>query len=256
MVQELVRGLAVADFGNRIVLFGAALLLSVLPMVILLSDFASTRVDDDIARHLGLNGQSSRVIEGLIRPAHGITFNLAIMISLLLSFIGTVAMASSVQAIYERVFGLGHTASARNLLRCVVWVACVAGLLIGDAAVSTPLGGRPAGTLVVGLVDFSAMTLFFWWSMHTLLAARVPWRRLLPAAVTTALFWVGLGVFASFYFAPTIVSDSRLYGTIGIVFTMVSWFIAIGAVITLGAVVGAVWQNRRDRRRRTSAVKG
>ncbi len=66
--------------------------------------------------------------------------------------------------------------------------------------------------------------------------------------MTTAVFWMGLGVFASFYLSSTLVSDSRLYGKIGVVFTLVTWFIAIGAVITLGAVAGVVWQKRRSQR--------
>jgi uncharacterized BrkB/YihY/UPF0761 family membrane protein len=36
-----------------------------------------------------------------------------------------------------------------------------------------------------------------------------------------------------------------LYGSIGIVFDIVTWFIAAGAVITLGAATGAVWERRR-----------
>ena len=52
---------------------------------------------------------------------------------------------------------------------------------------------------------------------------------------------MGLGVFASDYFSSTVVSDSHLYGSIGVVFTLVTWFIAIGAVLALGAVAGVVW---------------
>jgi hypothetical protein len=66
-----------------------------------------------------------------------------------------------------------------------------------------------------------------------------------PAGIATGLFCVGLGVFAAFYFSSTVVDDSKTYGTIGVTFTLVTWFIAIGAVLTLGAVVGAVWQRRR-----------
>ena len=40
-------------------------------------------------------------------------------------------------------------------------------------------------------------------------------------------------------------SDSRTYGTIGAVFSILTWFIAIGAVIILGAVAGVVWEDRR-----------
>ena len=40
-----------------------------------------------------------------------------------------------------------------------------------------------------------------------------------------------------------------MYGVIGVVFTLVTWFIAIGAVIVLGASCGAVWQARLGRPR-------
>jgi len=48
-------------------------------------------------------------------------------------------------------------------------------------------------------------------------------------------------------------ADSRLYGTIGVVFTLLTWFIAIGAVIMLGALVGATWDQRKGRARSTTA---
>jgi hypothetical protein len=57
----------------------------------------------------------------------------------------------------------------------------------------------------------------------------------------------GLGLFSKFYFSDTIVSDSKIYGTIGAIFGVMTWFIAIGAVIILGAVAGAVWEDRRRR---------
>jgi hypothetical protein len=35
----------------------------------------------------------------------------------------------------------------------------------------------------------------------------------------------------------------RLYETIGVVFSLMIWFMAIGAVIVLGAVAGATWNS-------------
>jgi len=35
-------------------------------------------------------------------------------------------------------------------------------------------------------------------------------------------------------------------GAIGAVFGIMTWFVAIGAVIILGAVVGVVWEDRRS----------
>jgi membrane protein len=95
------------------------------------------------------------------------------------------------------------------------------------------------------------VTAFFWWTMYFLLAGRASWRILLRPAALTALLWIGLELFSSVYFSSSIISDSRLYGTIGVVFTLMIWFIDIGAVIVLGAAAGAASEQRRDRSART-----
>jgi membrane protein len=241
--QELFHGLGDVDFGDRTLIFGASMLLSVLPLIIVLSAFASHRIQDDIAQHLGLSHQGARIIDGLFH-ASVTSFNLAILIGLVLSFAGSIAVARSVQTIYERAFGQPHAVGAQGLLRSVVWMLAMGGVLIGDGAVGKTLRDGPAGPLVIGMVEFVGFTAFFWWSIHFLLGGRESWRHTRPAAIATALFWIGLGVFAGFYFSSTIVSDSKTYGTIGVTFTLVTWFIAMGAVLTLGAVVGAVWQRR------------
>jgi Virulence factor BrkB len=100
-----------------------------------------------------------------------------------------------------------------------------------------------------GLITYAGTTVFFWWTMHFLLAGQLAWSRLIRAAILTALFVLGLELFSSVYFSAAIVSDSRLYGPIGVVFTLLTWFIAIGAVIVLGAVAGATWDQRSGRSR-------
>jgi membrane protein len=86
---------------------------------------------------------------------------------------------------------------------------------------------------------------FFGWTVHFLLAGRVHWRRLVRPAILTALLWIGLELFSAAYFSTAIISDSSLYGTIGVVFSLMIWFIAIGAVIALGAVAGETWNQRK-----------
>lgn len=68
--QDVVRQLRVLDLGAWTVVFGAELLWSVLPFIILLSSLANERVDDDLSRHIGASGQGVRVIRGYsaIRP--------------------------------------------------------------------------------------------------------------------------------------------------------------------------------------------
>jgi membrane protein len=242
--QDFFRGLGAVDFGDRIIIFGACLLLSVLPLIIVLSAYAGHRIEDDIAVHLGLSKQGDHVIEGLFQ-ASVTGFDLAIFIGLLMAFAGTLAVARSVEVIYERAFQHAPLVPAKGWLRCLVWVVLVSAVVIGDTAVGKTLRDGPAGPAIISVVEFAGFTLFFWWSIHFLLGGRETWRAVLPAALVTSAFWLGLGVFAAFYFSSSIVSDSKTYGPIGVTFTLVTWFIAMGAVVTLGAVFGAVWQRRR-----------
>jgi membrane protein len=243
--QDFVRGLGAVDFGDRILIFGACLLLSVLPLIIVLSAYTSHRIQDDIATHLGLSAQGDRIVEGLFQ-ASDTSFNLGVLLGLLLSLAGTVAVARSVEVIYERAFAQPPLGRGQGWLRCTVWVVVIAAVVIGDTTIGKTLRDGPAGPLVIGVVEVVGFFLFFWWSIHFLLGGRESWRRVRPAALASALFWVGLGVFAAFYFSTTIVADSKTYGTIGVTFTLVTWFIAMGAVLTLGAVFGAVWARRRS----------
>jgi membrane protein len=243
--EDLVRRLGALDFFNWILIFGATLLLTVLPIILLLSSLANERVDDDLARHLGLNQQGSRIVGGLFTSAP-VKFDSGIVLSLIIGLASAIAVAITVQVIYEKAFDQAHRRSVHNVLRCAVWAVAVAGLLIAEGAISRELRGSPARPVVSAVVGLVGLTLFFWWTMHFLLAGRESWGRLYRPALTTAVFWIGLAVFSHFYFSSTVISDSKLYGTIGVVFSLVTWFIAVGAVLMLGAVVGAVWQNRRS----------
>jgi membrane protein len=246
--QAFLRQLRSVDFANSIVLFGASLLLSVLPFIILLSSLANHRIDTDLSRHIGLSREGARIVSQLFRssPAHSAA---PIVTALVVAAAGTMAVAGSLQVIYERVFGQQHRAW-RDVLRFLTWVAVLFGVLVTESVISNPVHAA-GGPVTQGLVTYAGTAAFIWWTMHFLLAGRVPWHRLIHAAVVTALLWIGLELFSSVYFSSAIISDSRLYGTIGVVFTLLTWFIAIGAVIVLGAVAGATWDQRKGRSRGT-----
>src|SRR6476620_6145405 len=98
-VQGLTERINALDFGNWIILFGASLLLTVLPLIILLSSLANERIDDDLSRHIGLNAKGAQIIEGLFRktPAHSAA---PIILGVIIGFAGTMAVAGSLQVIY------------------------------------------------------------------------------------------------------------------------------------------------------------
>lgn len=243
LAQGFVTQLKAIDFTDQVMLFGAGLLVSLLPFLILLSAFASNRVDDDIALRLGLNRQASGIMTHLLTSAPA-TLNAATATSLLFVAAGTFAVAGSLQQIYEKVFGQEHR-GLRGAYRLLIWVVALCLVVALETVAGRPVRDASAGAGLVELLTFAIWAPFFWWSMHFLLAGRVPWRRLLPSAVFTGAFYAGLGVFSKFYFSSTITADSRTYGTIGAILGILTWFIAIGAVIILGAVTGAVWEDRK-----------
>jgi membrane protein len=202
-----------------------------------------------------LSGEGARVIDSLFRSSHA-TVSFGLVVSLLLSVAGTTAVGRWVQALYEKIFEQDARSGWRNMLRCFVWAVGAALEVVLDAFVSPPLGRLPIGRVFLGFGNLAIVTAFFWWGLRWLLCSRVPWRRLFPAALATGVFWVGLGAFAALYFASALVSDDHLYGAIGAVFTLVSWFVAMGAVIVLGAVIGRVWVARREARLAGQASAG
>jgi membrane protein len=242
LAQSFVMELKILDFTQQIILLGAGLLVSLLPFLILLSAFASERIDDDIARRLGLNQRASGIVSHLFTSSPAV-LNVATFTSLLFVTAGTLAVAGSLQQIYEKAFRQDHR-GMRDMYRLPIWIVVLCAAVAFESIVGRPVRDASAGAVLTELVTFAVMTPFFWWTMHFLLAGRVPWRKLLLSAIATGACFAGLGVFSKFYFSSTIISDSRTYGTIGAVFGILTWLIAIGAVIILGVVAGVVWDSR------------
>lgn len=249
-VQAIVAQLKALDVFNWTTIFGAELLWSALPFIILLGSLANERIDDDLSRHIGLNSKGAHIVRSLFRnsPTHAVV---PIVTGLLFAFAGVIAVVASLQTLYERVFDQEHR-GWRDLPRYLAWVGILLGALIAEGSINGP-ERRAAGPVVQALVTFVAVAIFFVWTIHFLLAGRVPWRRVIRPALVTALLWVALTFFSSAYFSTTVIDDTKTYGTIGAVFTFLTWFILIGSVIVLGAACGAVWQTRTGTNARASA---
>jgi len=245
LAQSFLQRLKALDFADQAMLFGAGLLVSLLPFVILLSAFASQRVDDDISLRLGLDRKAAGIMDHLFTAAPA-RLNAATGTSLVFLVFGMLAVASSLQQIYEKVFGQDHHGGWRDLWHLLTWIVVLGVVVVAESLAERPVSAVAGGGWLAPLVTIGIMAPFFWWTMHFLLADRVRWRTLLPSAIITGVFYGCLGVFSKFYFSETIISDSKTYGTIGAIFGIMTWFIAIGAVIILGAVAGVVWEDRKN----------
>ena len=98
------------------------------------------------------------------------------------------------------------------------------------------------GPVLLGVIGLVVLTGFWWFTIWFLLGSRISWRDVFPAAVATAVFWLGMVVLGHLLRH----GDLRRHQDelIGVVFALMSWLIAIGVVIILGAVAGIVWRER------------
>ena len=238
-VGDCTERLKAAEFFSATMLIGATMLLSVLPFLIVVGSLANQRIDDDLSRHIGLDSEGARIVRGLFPTVHDHAAG-SIATALIVGLAGTLVTVNLVQQLYEKVFHQDQR-GWRDIGRYLAWVVALLGVLVIAGLTYGPV--RDVGGLVL-LVPWRVIvaTAFFWWGMHFLLAGRVAWRALWRPALVTGVCWIGLAGFSAAVFSSTIVSDSRLYGTIGVVFTLLTWFIAIGAVVVIGAAVGAAWE--------------
>jgi membrane protein len=232
--------LSALDFINQAMVFAATLLLMLFPFLIVPSmatghDFAAS-----LSKRMGLNHQASDAVATLFRGGSSHTVQAFGWIFLIL---GALGVAATLRALYERVFGLEHR-GAPDVLRLVVWLGASVAIVAFLGWTGRFVRDAYAGPVFLGVLSFLIVTGFFWWTMHFLLARRIPWRELLPSAVATSVCWLGLGVFSSIFFSSAIVSNNKEYGPVGVFFILMSWLIAVGVVIVLGAVVGGVWRER------------
>jgi len=83
--------------------------------------------------------------------------------------------------------------------------------------------------------------------MRILLGRRISWRKLFPGACARGVLYVAMELVFWLFFSGIVTSDAKKFGPIGIIFALLSYLIAVGVVVILGAVVGRVWQDRAGR---------
>jgi Virulence factor BrkB len=155
---------------------------------------------------------------------------------------GGIAAAAALQEIYEQAFDLPHR-RIKDLPHRLAWLAVLIGasLLSGWAGPGLRHAGGPALLAVAGLVWATG---FWWLTMRILLAGRISWRALFPAACATGVLYVAMQTVFSLVFSAMVISDEHTYGPIGTIFALLSYLIAVGVVVILGAVAGRAWHER------------
>ena len=231
------------ELTERAMGFAALAMLTVFPLLVVVAA-ASAATHHGVAvwvvYGMGLTGSSARAVVQLFSAPAKVLSTTSVFSLFLLGVFG-VTFAGSVQAGFERIWGL-PAGPWHKIWRQAVWVIVLIAYIYAAATVGTVTRHAPAETVSRASVAIVLGIAFFWWGLRFLVGGRVSYLAAMPGAVATVAFLTGLRVFSALVFEPLIVSNAVTYGALGTVLIVQSWLIGVGWVVYGGQLFGR-WFN-------------
>ena len=239
--EHLWRRLSAMDFINRGLLLASVLLLCFVPFLIVFQALIGRSAATSATRRFGLSHQAAMDVSNVLTSPKATSGSIT-GFSYVLFVLGGLAAASAIQELYENAFEV-EGRGVKDVPRRLVWlgVLVAASTLAGWAGPGVQDVGGP---VLLGLLGMLVLIGFWWFTLWWMLSGRRRWRELLPAALATALCWLGMTIVFRLTMSNTITSNYKKYGSIGVIFAIMSYLVAIGVVIIIGAVFGVVWRER------------
>jgi len=262
--RDLYRSGKEFELMQRALGFAALATLTVIPLLILVA--AANRSQHGglagwVVYGMGLRGSSADAVTRLFSAPARVLGTTSVFSAVLLGVAG-ISFAGSVQAGFERVWGL-PAGPWHKIWRQTVWLAGLVAYIYAAASVGTVTHrGAPETAARVGVAVVLGVA-FFWWGLRFLVGGRVSYLAALPAAVATMLGLSGLRVFSVLVFEPLIITNAVSYGTLGTVLIVQSWLIGVGFVLYGGQLFGhwfhdswlRDWADRRRARGEPAGAK-
>ena len=235
--KDLYRSGKEFELMHRAIGFAALAILTVIPLLIVVAA-ANPAPERGLAvwvvYGMGLTGPSADAV-AVIFSAPARVLGTTSVFSALLVAVSGVTFAGSVQAGFERIWGL-PVGPWHKIWRQLVWLAALTAYIYAEATVGTAAHDElTAGAAAVAVVFGLA---FFWWGLRFLLGGRVSYLAAVPGAVATIAGLGGLRVFSALVFEPLIADNAVSYGALGTVLIVQSWLIGVGWVIYGGQLFG------------------
>ena len=234
--KDLYRSGKEFELMHRAIGFAALAILTVIPLLIVIAA-ANPAPHPGLAAWviygMGLTGSSADAVTQLFSAPARVLGTTSVFSALLLGVAG-VSFAGSVQAGFERIWGL-PAGPWHKIWRQAVWLAALTAYIYAEATVGTVTHGGLAETAAVAVVLGIA---FFWWGLRFLIGGRVSYLAAMPGAVATIVGLGGLRVFSGLVFEPLIASNAVSYGALGTVLIVQSWLIGVGWVVYGGQLLG------------------
>jgi membrane protein len=230
--------------------FAALAILTVIPLLIVVAAASPAQhrgLGGWVVYGMGLTGSAAGAVARLFSAPARVLGTTSVFSAVVLAVSG-VAFAGSVQAGFERIWGL-PAGPWHKIWREAVWVVVFVAYIYAAASVGTVTHGRPTETAVRVAVAVVLGIAFFWWGLRFLTGGRVSYLAALPGAVATIAGLAGLRVFSGLVFEPLIASNAVSYGALGSFLIVQSWLIGVGWVIYGGQLFGRWFHDARPQAR-------
>jgi membrane protein len=229
------------EFIDRSMVIAAQALFSVTPLLVVVAAFApngfSSTALDTVTSAMGIESGDATALNTAataenVRAQTGVIGAILVLISAL-------SFARAIQRLYERVWEKPHRGGLVGNRRCLFWL--VAWLIYVQLLAAMFHAISDSGySLVRVFVQIAANAALWWWTAHTLLLGRVPWRSLWLGAFLTAV-GVNVMIQISDVVMPAYVKSSvEQFGGIGLMLAASTWLFVLGGVIVLATVLGRV----------------
>lgn len=237
--RDLYRSGKEFELMHRCMSFAALAMLTMIPLLIVI---AATNPAPNrglagwVIYGMGLTRSSADAVTRLFSAPARVLGTTSVFSVLLLAVAG-VSFAGSVQAGFEKIWGL-PAGPWHKIWRQAVWLLALVAYIYAEATVGTVTHGGPAQTVARVAVAVVLGIAFFWWGLRFLVGGRVSYLAAMPGAVATIVCLVGLRLFSGLVFEPLIARNAVSYGALGTVLIVESWLIGVGWVIYGGQLFG------------------
>ncbi|WP_405876400.1 MULTISPECIES: YhjD/YihY/BrkB family envelope integrity protein [unclassified Streptomyces] len=215
--------------------------LTAVPLLFLVAAFAPQGVRNQIITSvhdvLGISGSADQQLKKVYQADPANLQQSTGVVSALMVLLSATACSRAMQRLCQRAWRLPSAGARVAAWRWPVWIAVWMVVLALQGPLRDGFGvGLWLGLPLLLIVEVGV----WWWTQHLLLAARVPWMPLLPGALLTGVAMTALTVIAKVYVPAALNRSLDRYGSLGAVFTVLSWLIGLCVVVALCITVGAV----------------
>ncbi|MFD9305677.1 YhjD/YihY/BrkB family envelope integrity protein [Streptomyces sp. NPDC060048] len=215
--------------------------LTAVPLLFVFGSFAPQGVQDQLLSSVravfGLTGGANEQLEQVYRSGTESLQEATGFVGSLMVLLSATAVSRAMQRLCKRAWNVPKGGTKVAPWRWLVWITVWLSVLV----VQAPLRDGFGVGLWLGIpVTLLCQTALWWWSQHLLLGGAIPWLPLLPGAVITAVSITALSLGAQIYMPVALNRTLAEYGSLGPVFTVLSWLIVVCAAVALSITAGAV----------------